>query len=691
MKRSDLTSLAIEALDNVGQGTWAVLPKGRWTVLWSEGMFDIYGLPRGSEPPNNETVFKLNHPDDANYVARQWRKLLATGGSHSWHERVVRPNGEVRHVIVKAVELPPDEDGEIWFLGTMSDVTELADTNRLVESERAFRFVAENIRDVVLRTSASGQIEFVSRSVKHLLGREPESLIGHYVSDLIHPDDAERISEAFRAQLAERCQVRKETTEYRVLKADGQPVWIESSPRLVFDANDNFIGWVDVVRDITQRRAADARIAHMARHDCLTDLPNRVEFDEQLAKALSLCRGRRRLAVLCLDLDRFKAVNDTLGHAAGDALLVQVTKRLLANVPVDRSLVARIGGDEFVLFVTGAGPEEASVLAADLINSVGAAYKIEGQAVSIGLSVGIALAPRDGNDPQGLLRTADLALYRAKAEGRGIFRFFDAEMGLRIQERRKLEMDLRRALADGQFQLDFQPLVDLASARIVAAEALVRWRLSDGRLVPPDEFIPLAEEIGLIVPLGQWILQHACHVASTWPEHVRLAVNLSPVQFQHPGLVSVITSALINAGLSPSRLELEITEGVLMQSDLGTVELLHQLKALGVRIALDDFGTGYSSLSYLRSFPFDKIKIDRSFVADMDSRADAAAIVQAVASLGASLGMTTTAEGIETQAQLDQLRAEGCTQVQGFLLSPPLDERGFRALLSKETGDSLAA
>lgn len=654
-------------------------------------MFDIYGLPRTSDPPTNETIFKLTHPDDANYSARQWMHLITTGGPTRWQGRVLRPNGEIRNVIVSGIRLPRNAKGESWLAGSMNDVTDLLETKRLIESERAFRFVAENIRDVVFRTSCEGRIEFVSPSVRYLLGREPQSLIGTKSTDLIHPDDAERVVALLNEQLAQRRQARDETIEYRVLTASGEAVWIESSPRLVLDANDNFVGWVDVGRDITQRRASDARIAHMARHDCLTDLPNRVEFDEQLAQALSRSRGRRRLAVLCLDLDRFKAVNDTLGHAAGDALLIQVTKRLLANVPVDRSLVARIGGDEFALFVAGAGPEEASVLAADLINSVGAAYEIEGQAVSIGLSVGIALAPRDGNDPQGLLRTADMALYRAKAEGRGIFRFFDAEMGLRIQERRKLEMELRRALAEGQFQLDFQPLVDLATARIVAAEALVRWRMSDGRLVPPDEFIPLAEEIGLIVPLGQWILQHACHVASTWPEQVRLAVNLSPVQFQHPGLVSVITSALINAGLSPDRLELEITEGVLMQSDIATVDLLHQLKALGVRIALDDFGTGYSSLSYLRSFPFDKIKIDRSFVADMESNADAAAIVQAVASLGTSLGMTTTAEGIETQAQLNQLRAEGCTQVQGFLLSPPLDEGGFRALLSQENGDSLAA
>ena len=691
MQRSDLAPLAAEALDSLGQGVWAILPKGRWTVLWSEGMVDIYGLPRGSEPPNNENVFKLTHPDDANYVARQWAHVLKTGGPHSWRERALRPSGEIRHVIVKAVQLPPDNNGETWLLGTMNDVTELVDTNRLVESERAFRFVAENIRDVVLRTSADGRIEFVSRSVKHLLGREPESLIGTNCSDLIHPDDVERVSAALRAQLAARRQVREGTTEFRVLKADGQQIWIESSPRLVFDANDTFIGWVDVARDITQRRAADARIAHMARHDSLTDLPNRVEFDEHLAQALSRSGGRRRLAVLCLDLDRFKAVNDTLGHAAGDALLVQVTKRLLANVPADRSLVARIGGDEFVMFVAGAGPEEASVLAADLIDSVGATYEVDGQAVNIGLSVGIALAPRDGKDPQGLVRTADMALYRAKAEGRGTFRFFDPEMGIRFQERRKMEMDLRAALVEGQFQLHFQPLVEVESGRIVAAEALVRWRVGNGRLIPPDEFIPLAEEIGLIVPLGQWILQHACRVAATWPEHVRLAVNLSPVQFRHPGLVSVITSALFNAGLSPDRLELEITEGVLMQNDLATVNMLHQLKALGVRIALDDFGTGYSSLSYLRSFPFDKIKIDRSFVADMESRADAAAIVRAVANLGTSLGMTTTAEGIETQAQLDRLRAEGCTQVQGFLLSRPLDALKFRALLSKEHVNSLAA
>jgi diguanylate cyclase (GGDEF)-like protein/PAS domain S-box-containing protein len=691
MDQAELATLAAGTLDSLGQGIWAVLPKGRWKVIWNDAMFDIYGLPRGSEPPNNETVFKLTHPDDANYVARQWVHVLETGGPHRWRDRVLRPTGEIRHVIVKAMRLPLNERGESWLLGTMNDITDLVDTNAILESERAFRFVAENIRDVVLRTSSDGRIEFVSRSVRHLLGREPESLVGTYCRDFIHPDDAERFQAALREQIAERRQAREETMEYRVMRGDGQPVWIESSPRLVFDANDNFIGWVDVARDITQRRAADARIAHMARHDALTDLPNRVEFDDRLAQALSTTGGRRRIAVLCLDLDRFKAVNDTLGHAAGDELLVQVTRRLLANVPADRSLVARIGGDEFVLFVAGAGAEEASVLAASLIDSVGEAYEIDGQTVNIGLSVGIALAPRDGKDPQGLVRTADMALYRAKAEGRGTFRFFDAEMGLRMQERRQLEMDMRRALAEGRFQLHFQPLVEVDSGRIVAAEALVRWRLASGQMIAPSEFIPLAEEIGLIVPLGQWILQQACRIAATWPEHVRVAVNLSPVQFRHPGLVGMVTSALANAGLSPARLELEITESVLMQDDPATMEMLHRLKTLGIAIALDDFGTGYSSLSYLRSFPFDKIKIDRSFVADMESRADAAAIVRAVASLGSSLGMTTTAEGIETQAQLDRLRAEGCKEVQGYLLSRPIDALKLRALLSRELRGKLAA
>lgn len=691
MDSTDLALVAAETLVSLNQGFWAACPQGRWTVLWGPGMFDICGLPRESEAPTNETVFKLSHPDDANFVARQWAHVILNGGPHSWQERIVRPSGEVRHVIVKAVRRPPDNNGDTWLVGTMNDVTELIDMNRLVESERAFRFVAENIRDVVLRTSASGHIEFVSRSIKHLLGREPGSLIGMHCSKLIHADDVERVSVVIKRQLDERRHTQEGTIEYRVLAADGQPVWIESSPRLVFDANDNFIGWVDVARDITQRRAADARIAHMARHDCLTDLPNRVEFDEQLAQALSRIGGRRRLAVLCLDLDRFKAVNDTLGHAAGDAVLVQVTKRLLASVPADRSVLARIGGDEFVLFVAGAGAEEASILAADLIDSISATYEVEGQAVNIGLSVGIALAPRDGRDPQGMVRTADMALYRAKAEGRGTFRFFDAEMGIRIQERRKMEMDLRRALVEGEFEVHFQPLVEVESGRIVAAEALVRWRTDDGRLIPPDDFIPLAEEIGLIVPLGQWIMQHACRIAATWPADVRLAVNLSPIQFRHPGLVTIITAALFSAGLNPNRLELEITEGVLMQDDLATTDMLRQLKALGVRIALDDFGTGYSSLSYLRSFPFDNIKIDRSFVADIETRVDAAAIVRAIANLGTSLGMTTTAEGIETQAQLDRLRAEGCTQVQGFLLSRPINAIQFQALLNSEHNNSLAA
>ena len=691
MEREDLSAFAAEVLDRCGQGLWAVLPQGRWQVVWNDRMFDIYGFPRTSEPPTNETVFKLTHPDDANYCARQWMNLIASGGPVHWQARVLRPNGDIRHVIVSGVRLPVDAPAHSWLAGTMNDVTELVETTRLVESERAFRFVAENIRDVVLRTSSEGRIEFVSPSVRHLLGREPESLIGTEPRDLIHPDDAERVMASLRQQFAARRQAREETIEYRVLKANGEAIWIESSPRLVLDANDNFVGWVDVGRDITQRRASAAHIAHLARHDALTDLPNRSEFDSRLRQLLGSGGDSRRLAVLCLDLDRFKVVNDTLGHAAGDELLVRVAKRMLEKVPAERGLLARIGGDEFILCLADTGPDEAGMLAAALIESVSTAFEIEGQTVNIGLSVGIAMAPRDGPDPKALIRAADIALYRAKEEGRGGFRFFDAEMELRIQQRRKLEADIRHALAAGQFDLHFQPIVEVDSGRIVAAEALVRWRLADGRMIPPSDFIPLAEEVGLIIPLGQWILQQACQVAAGWPGHVRVAVNMSPVQFRHRGLVSVVASALANAGLDPARLELEITEGVLMQSDDRTINTLHRLKALGIRIALDDFGTGYSSLSHLRSFPFDKIKIDRSFVADVETGTDAAAIIRAVANLGASLGITTTAEGIETEAQFDRLRDEGCTQVQGYLLGHPVDARAIDALLRMEEAEKRSA
>jgi diguanylate cyclase (GGDEF)-like protein len=437
--------------------------------------------------------------------------------------------------------------------------------------------------------------------------------------------------------------------------------------------------WVATYEDVTERRQAEAKIMHMARHDALTNLPNRVLFKDKMEKALS--RGER-IAVMFLDLDRFKSVNDSLGHSVGDALLCAVTERLQRVVSASDT-VARLGGDEFAIVQRHASPESASEVAGRIIAELVEPFDVQGHQLIIGTSIGIAMAPADGDQPDQLLRNADMALYRAKSDGRGAYHFFQAEMDAQMQERRKLEIDLRKALQGDQFELHYQPLIDLERGEVCGFEALLRWNHPERGLVPPDEFIPVAEEVGLIVPLGDWVLKQACRDAVNWPARLTIAVNLSPVQFRNPMLALSVVSALGQSGLAASRLELEITESVLLQADRTVLDALHQFRDLGVRICMDDFGTGYSSLSYLRSFPFDKIKIDRSFIQELGKDNDCMAIIRAVMKLGSSLGMITTAEGVETEEQLEILRAEGCMQVQGFLFSKAIPATEIPLLLRR--------
>jgi diguanylate cyclase (GGDEF)-like protein len=437
--------------------------------------------------------------------------------------------------------------------------------------------------------------------------------------------------------------------------------------------------WVATYEDVTERREAEAKIMHMARHDALTNLPNRVLFQDKMEKALG--RGDR-IAVMFLDLDRFKSVNDSPGHSVGDALLCAVTERL-QRVVSPGDTVARLGGDEFAIVQRHAAPATASELASKIIAELVDPFDVQGHQLIIGTSIGIAMAPADGREPDQLLRNADMALYRAKSDGRGTYHFFQPEMDAQMQERRKLELDLRKALQGDEFELSYQPLIDLTLGEACGFEALLRWKHPERGLVPPDEFIPVAEEIGLIVPLGDWVLKQACRDAVNWPVKVTVAVNLSPVQFRNPMLALSVVSALGQSGLAASRLELEITESVLLQADRTVLDALHQFRDLGVRICMDDFGTGYSSLSYLRSFPFDKIKVDRSFIRELSKDNDCMAIIRAVMRLGFSLGMITTAEGVETEEQLDILRAEGCMQVQGFLFSQAVPAAEIPALLRR--------
>jgi diguanylate cyclase (GGDEF)-like protein/PAS domain S-box-containing protein len=456
---------------------------------------------------------------------------------------------------------------------------------------------------------------------------------------------------------------------WRHLKADGSEIQVLTYGRRVsFDGRD---GYLVAIVDITERRKAEARVAHMAHHDGLTGLANRVMYQERLNQALlQVGSGSGGVGVLCIDLDLFKNVNDSFGHPMGDRLLTMVASRMRANVRTG-DLVARLGGDEFAIVLAGEiAPNDANDFALRLIHTLSEPYDMDGIEIVIGASVGIALSPGDGDNSEELMRNADMALYRAKNDGGGVHHFFEREMDLQAQKRRDMEIDLRRAFANGEFELHYQPLVDLAADRITGFEALLRWKHPEKGMISPADFIPVAEDIGLIVTLGEWVLRKACVEAAKWPDNIKIAVNLSPVQFRNRNLVQVVMAALAHSGLSPLRLELEITESLFLAETESNLAILHQLRALGVRISMDDFGTGYSSLSYLRSFPFDKIKIDRSFIKDLVGRPDCIAIVRAISGLGRSLNIVTTAEGVETVDQLDWLRAEGCNEVQGFLFSP---------------------
>jgi diguanylate cyclase (GGDEF)-like protein len=443
-------------------------------------------------------------------------------------------------------------------------------------------------------------------------------------------------------------------------------------------------GWVATHEDITERRHAEARITHLAHYDALTDLPNRALFHEQLKRELAGIAPGDQLAVLYIDIDEFKSVNDTLGHLIGDELLKSVAVSLGRCIR-DTDFVARLGGDEFAIVQTGVrAADDVTGLVTRVLNTIREPYECLGHQVTTDASIGIALAPQHGADLDQILKNADLAMYAAKSAGRRTYRFFEPEMDARVRARRILEMDLRQAISDGAFEVHYQPCVSLRDNKITGCEALLRWRHSERGMISPAEFIPIAEETGLINQLGEWVLTTACAEATTWPDHIKLAVNVSPVQFKSGTLALKIVAALAASGLPASRLELEITEAVLIRDDEAALAILHQLRAIGVRIALDDFGTGYSSLSYLQRFPFDKIKIDRCFVNDIAEPDGSSCIVQAVVNIAAARQMTTTAEGVETQQQRELLRALGCAEMQGYLFSPARPAAEIRQLFHCE-------
>ena len=465
--------------------------------------------------------------------------------------------------------------------------------------------------------------------------------------------------------------------------------WLKLTGKPVLNVDGSFRGYRGVGSDITEARRSEQRVEWLARHDGLTALPNRADFHKRLKQACNdQLQGGPSLSLLCLDLDGFKTINDTLGHPAGDMLLVQVAARLRSCIR-GRDLVGRLGGDEFALLLVDSDEAGASGLAQRLLAIISEPYDVEGTAVRIGVSIGIMMAPEGGLDAQILLKSADLAMYRAKQEGRGVARFFDVSMRDHAEERLLLQTDLRHAIAREQLLLHFQPILNALNGRVVAVEALVRWLHPERGLIPPADFIPVAEETGQICAIGAWVLQRACREATGWPGEISISINLSPVQLRDPGLASIVERALAETGLAATRLELEITESLFLETNPIVGNTLSSLRQRGIRIALDDFGTGFSSLSYLRNFPVDTVKIDRSFVRDLGADLDADMIVRAIAGMATGLGITITAEGVETVDQATRLRANGCTQFQGFLYSRPCSAEAVTRFMNNRNGGSL--
>ncbi len=559
------------------------------------------------------------------------------------------------------------------WVATHDDITEQRRAEQELDKTKQFLdSIIDNIPiSVVVKDAVSRKFVLVNRQFEAMRGLARKELIGKTVFDFYNKRTAEFITNIDDETL--RNDIDAKYLEYDVdTEADGTRIYA-TSRIVVRDAEGKAQYLIVVINDVTERKKSEQRIAFMAHHDALTGLANRAAVAQKIEDAAA--RQRRRgepFTVLLLDLDRFKHVNDTLGHSAGDALLREAAARLKALLR-ETDVLARLGGDEFAIIQTGEADqrEAASALADRIIEIVAQPFDIDGNQVNIGTSIGIALAPEHGTNPDSLLKMADMALYSAKSGGRNGYRFFDPHLGAAADARLALENDLRRAILNNELELHYQPIIDTKTRRICGAEALIRWRHPTKGLIPPDHFIPLAEDTGMITQIGTWVLRTACADAAKWPANVKVAVNLSPVQFRKMDLADVVMSALDQAGLPPERLELEITETALIESASECLPALHRFKNAGIAIALDDFGTGYSSLSQLTMFPFDKIKIDKSFTQNLTKRAECAAIISAALTLAQNLDIATTAEGVETNDQYKLLRLAGVTSLQGYLFKRP--------------------
>ncbi len=668
------------ALNNMSQGLCMFDADNRLQV-WNERYVQMYGI----DPRRIYAGCTIRELLDARIAAGTFpldpagyesdlRAALKKGEAYSTDMELA--DGR----IIVVINQPIEEGG---WVATHEDVTARVRSERELRKTRTFLDkIIDNVPSaIVVKEVPSLRYLLVNRAAEKQFGHNRLDLIGKTSSevfpksaaDYINARDREMLEAGHEMFFDEHALVTPAggsriitTTRLPVMGADGKPEYM-----------------IGVIQDVTERKRSEARIAHLAHHDPLTDLPNRAAFNACLQATLErAAAGRESFALLCMDLDRFKAINDVFGQTTGDALLREVGRRL--EQACQGAFVARLGGDEFTIITPlGPQPETTEALAERLSAALAEDFVIGERTVRAAVTVGVGIYPADGADAPTLMANADAALYRAKMEARGSIRFFEPDMDKRLREKRALQNDLRSAIAGDELELHYQPQASM-KGEITGFEALVRWHHPHRGLIPPSQFIPLAEESGLILPLGEWILRSACREAASWPHPLRIAVNLSPVQFQDSDLAGLVHGLLLETGLAPGRFEVEITEGVLIGDFARTVAILRRLKNLGVRIAMDDFGTGYSSLSYLQSFPFDKIKIDRAFISNLGRSPQSAAIVRAVIGLGRGLGVPIVAEGVETEEQRAFLAAESCDEVQGFLIGRPMPIAHYADVLGRK-------
>jgi diguanylate cyclase (GGDEF)-like protein/PAS domain S-box-containing protein len=663
------------AVKNIGDGKY---------ILANRAFEQFSRFPRDKIVGHSaEEIFT---PQSAKAVVQADEDAIASPTGESRMEVVVE-RGSERRVLGAQRVVARDEHGEPKFLVTLfEDVTEQRGLSKEVEDTKKF---LELVLDYIPTSIAVKRVHdrkylLVNRQAEKFMDRSRQQMIGHRIEEFHSKDRATFINHRDNAAIRMKGEV--VTEEYPVKSDTGLRLYM-ARRIAVLDEQGEPQYLIQTNEDITDRRQTESRMAHMAYHDGLTDLPNRVAFVQALSQMIDACAGTDEFAVLSIDLDRFKEVNDVFGHEVGDKVLIEAARRI--QLAAHGAVVARLSGDEFGLIIDGAQPEAGKALAERLIEAMHKEFVIDDKTIHLGVTAGIAVFPHNGEAPAPLLANADVALFRAKAQARGSVCVFEAEMDQQIRDRRAMHHELSQAIKNGELTLHYQPQAKIGKD-VVGFEALVRWNHPTRGSVPPGAFIPLAEESGLIVEMGEWILRAACVEAASWSRPLQIAVNLSPVQFLHGDLVALVHSILLETGVAPGRLELEITEGVLIGDFDRGLALLRRLKALGVGIAMDDFGSGYSSLSYLQSFPFDKIKIDREFVMNLGHNAQSAAIIRAVIGLGHGLDVPIVAEGVETQEQLSFLASESCDQVQGYFIGKPAPIQQYAELVGHASGGDAA-